>query len=420
MINSYIETNKISTTKKNKSNNKEIDTKIPNNQIISPVTYLIEKLENCKNRNERKRLLSEFNKNVGLAWGEYKKVPKKIESNFDEDEINFTNDPEKEKRILEREMSIKKIASDYSKKSSNNLNTMNLTEKKIRKIANDSEKLNNISKKFLHKINLKNQKTKALTNQKNLSLLLNDDSADRTYVKIPGKDYGKALKYLTESENKNAKEIFGGLIEEKKKDYSVDIRKYVDSKKNKVDKKIDIAKRVTLLQLEQAGEIKEIENDQNFNKKILLNFESKVNTGNLLLENEGNYKIDYLGTVDSSKNKNEIEEFKFDNNNVNEISSFYDTKVDHINFRKINLMKKDEKNIQIFKQENELVKETIKNKQNISKIKKVIKNKHIYQSQNYYKNNELEDVAYERDASFMRSQKYKHAIKKNKYEYTKK
>ena len=76
MINSYIENknkeNISSLIKDNKIKELNIRDEIKNDPIVG----LIEKLETCNNRREKKRLLAEFNKTVGFGWGEYRKFPK--------------------------------------------------------------------------------------------------------------------------------------------------------------------------------------------------------------------------------------------------------------------------------------------------------------------------------------------------------
>jgi len=190
-----------------------------------PIVLLIDKLESCKNRSERKRLLAEFNKTVGFGWGEYRKIPKFEENDFDknyEDDLNSedsNNDNKSNNNMLNKDV-YRQIADESKTKNSNNYNTIVYSENKVKKIYSDAQKINLIGSKFTQKINVKNQKIKALESQKRLSLMLNDESADRTHVKIPGKDYEKALNYIGEDEEK--KENFANLIEAKKKNYSVD------------------------------------------------------------------------------------------------------------------------------------------------------------------------------------------------------
>lgn len=431
-----------------------------------PIVALIGKLESCKNRIERKRLLAEFNKTVGFGWGEYRKIPKFEENDFDknyEDDLNNDNEDlnnnsdnnrnSKNGNNNEKEI-YRQIADENKSKNSNNYNTIVFSEKKIKKIYSDTQKVNLIGSKFTQKINVKNQKIKALENQKKLSLMLNDESADRTYVKIPGKDYDKAINYI--GEDKEKIENFASLIEAKKKDYSVDLRNYVKSKHGKTDMLLDQSKKITLLQLEKLEERKMLEKDILNSESAMLEFEMKVGKNNLLEskfvnrinDNGNNYNdnknLDYEnGSLQSNFERKGIRKFNkngdsnyakdlmvieddYENNLAlasNGERKTYD--LSSIQFKKLNLQRnKNQKgfenkssNIALYKQENELTKNTIKVKQDKAKIKKVLNNKHVYQSMNYYKNNDLEHLAYERDPDVMNALKFRKAIKKDKYYY---
>jgi len=391
-----------------------------------PIVKLIEKLENCKNRNERKRLLAEFNKNVGFGWGEYKKIPKINENDFD---LNYQDEfDEKNNSNNNSQKVYKQIADESKSKNSNNQNTIVYSEKRIRKIYSDSKKANFIGSKFTQKINVKNQKIKELENQKRLSLMLNDESTDRSYVKIPGLDYEKALSYIGENETDKIKN-FTNLIEEKKKEYSIDLKNYVGSKKGKTDQLIDKSNKITLLQLEKLEARKMLENKTNNHEKVLLDFEMKLGKNNLL-ENKypvKNELINYETSLKESNNngnhyENDIMIFEESSNNLSFAHQSKNGDMKSIQFKKLNLNKnnkleENESNIALYKQENQLTKHTIKLQQEKSKVNKVLKNKHIYQSMNYYKNNELDYLAYERDPNTMNALKFKKAIKKDKYYY---
>ena len=84
-------------------------------------------------------------------------------------------------------------------------------------------------------------------------------------------------------------------------------------------------------------------------------------------------------------------------------------KPETIEFKKINSIS----NIEIYKQENLEKKELIKRRQEESKIKSIIDNKHVYESQNFYNNTNLENIPYEKDSNLARSLRHK-KIYKNK------
>lgn len=390
-----------------------------------PIVSLLGKLETCKNRSERKRLLAQFNKTVGFGWGEYRKIPKFEESdfdnNFDDLENDNANDKSNKDNGTRNDKEIyRQIAEESRSKNSNNYNTIVYSDKKLKKIYSDSQRVGLIGSKFTQKINVKNQKMKALENQKRLSLMLNDESADRTYVKIPGKDYEKAINYIGGDNEDNVKN-FENLIEAKKKDYSVDLTNYIKNKKGKTDRLLDQSKKITLLQLEKLEERKMLEKDRIDTENIMLDFEMKISKNNLL-ENkfskndmQFNQSNNYLQD-DHDKN---LMVFQDQENNLtfnSEKNKEYD--LNSIQFKKLNSNNRNgDANIELYKQENQVTKQTIKANQDKAKIKKVLKNKHIYQSMNYYKNNDLEHLAYERDPHVMNALKFRNAIKKEKYYY---
>ena len=393
-----------------------------------PIVLLIEKLESCNNRSERKRLLAQFNKTVGFGWGEYRKIPKFEDNDFDknyEDDLNnedADNNNNNDNSSNNSKEIYRQIADESKRKNSNNYNTIVYNENKVKKIYSDSQKVNLIGSKFMQKINVKNQKYKALVNQKTLSLMLNDESADRTYVKIPGKDYEKAISYIGEDNEEKVKN-FENLIEAKKKDYSVNLRNYVKSKQGKTDKLIDKSKKITLLQLEKLEERKMLEKDELNKESIMLDFEMKVGRNNLL-ENKfskNNFIVQHSNnSIEFADNKNLLV-FQEEENNL-ALQSNENKKYDlnAIQFKKLNLRNKSEfkdaeANMALYRQENEITKNNIKVNQDKAKIKKVLKNKHIYQSMNYYKNNDLEHLAYERDPDVMNALRFKNVIKKDKY-----
>jgi hypothetical protein len=84
-------------------------------------------------------------------------------------------------------------------------------------------------------------------------------------------------------------------------------------------------------------------------------------------------------------------------------------KTDQIEFKKLNTVN----NIQIYKQENPEKKKLIKKKQEESKINSLLKNKHIYEAQNYYNNTNIENIPYEKDSNIARSLRHT-KIYKNK------
>ena len=65
-----------------------------------------------------------------------------------------------------------------------------------------------------------------------------------------------------------------------------------------------------------------------------------------------------------------------------------------------------------YKQKNLAKEEKIKKRQNESKINKIIENKHIYKSQNFYNNTNMEHIPYETDADISRTVRFEKTIKK--------
>ncbi len=427
MINAYIE-NKEKEKYMELIKDQNIKESNRRDEIINdPIYKLISSLETCRNRNERKRILAQFNKTVGFGWGEYKKIPKFEENDFDknyEDDLNNDDYRTENKGKDNKKEIIRQIAEENKSKNTNNYNTIVYSEKKIKKIYSDSQKFNLIGSKFQQQINVKNQKIKALVNQKKLSLMLNDQSEDRTNVFIPGKDYGKAVRYIEEI-NENSKEKiadFEKLIDQKKKEYSVNLNNYIANKKGKTDKLIDLNKKITLLQLEKLGERTLLDQSNLKNENALLDFEMKIGKNNLLEnKNPKNYKDNQITLADQKDNfESELSIYNQSNNYLSlNKNTEKDLNLNMIQFKQLNNNQQQQSNVSLFKQENALRKNEIKEKQEKSKINKVLKNKHIYQSMNYYKNNDLEHLAYERDPDVMNVLKYRNNIRKDKYYYQK-
>ncbi len=147
------------------------------------------------------------------------------------------------------------------------------------------------------------------------------------------------------------------------------------NKKNKTfDQKLEESKRFTLKSVANKKQQNMIEEEFKNRRQALGSFENKV----LLGENS-------------------------------DVPSITEHKSETIEFKKINSVS----NIEIYKQENLERKEMIKRRQEESKIKSIINNKHVYESQNFYNNTNLENIPYEKDSNIARSLRHK-KIYKNK------
>lgn len=126
MINSFIEIK----SEKNKSTlfldkDKEIKNLTKRDEIKNdPIVVLVEKIELCKNRKEKKKLLAEFNKNIGFSQEDVKIFNKKNEENFNENEENFN------------EENIKQTYTNKSNKVRNNINFRNRNKSFSKSIYN--------------------------------------------------------------------------------------------------------------------------------------------------------------------------------------------------------------------------------------------------------------------------------------------
>jgi hypothetical protein len=159
-----------------------------------PMVILLNDLKNCKNRKEKRKLLAKYNKTVGFAFGEKRIISKKYNNNYEkDDEDKNENYKEKfEKNIYKENL-----------KDKNKNNTTVISRKTFERVSRlDNEK---IVDKFSQKISLKNSKIKALQSQANLSLLLSNESENKStnFVNIPGKDYNKVVNYLSSFNGEN-------------------------------------------------------------------------------------------------------------------------------------------------------------------------------------------------------------------------
>lgn len=433
MINSFIENkdrekaSQLVTNGDIKQNNKRDEIK------NDPIVGLIENLEKCRNRKERKRLLVQFNRNVGFGWGEYRKFPKAKNSaeDFDDDfKDNENNESTADSGNTNSEASktLKKLTYENANKNSNKYNTTVYNEKQLKRIFSDSHKLPNAGRKFTQPINIRNQKIKALENQRKISLLLQSETEDRTYVKIPGKDYQKSLQYL-ENQGQNS-EKFDNLIEDKINEKSINLKNYLEKKQNKADRLIDSSKKMTLMMLENSEARQMLEEDKQTNSKILLKFQRNVKNDfqleDLSQSAQPGKSID-KALLAQENSRGEIIHSEYSAQSQNSLVTRAKTNqmnkdilVNDIVFKKLDSKDKGkDSNIALFKQENPLTNHTIKTKQEKAKFKKVLNNKHIYKSMNYYKNNDLEYLAYERDQDIFNTLKFRKSIKKDSYNYTK-
>jgi len=188
-----------------------------------------------------------------------------------------------------------------------------------------------------------------------------------------------------------------------------------------------------------------LEKDRINSESAMLEFEMKLGNNNLLenkYANEKGYSNNNNNNLNNNSSLQSIFERKSDsatyNKDIMVFEDDYDNDLalsannqrksydlDSIQFKKLDLKSSNMKekdsdktsNFALYKQENQLTKNTIKVNQDKAIIQKVLKNKHVYQSMNYYKNNDLEHLAYERDPDVMNALKFRKAIKKDKYYY---
>jgi hypothetical protein len=144
------------------------------------IVKLVEDLELCKNRKEKRILLAKFNKEVGFGLGEFKKI--------------------NTKKVYEEDVPTEQRRKESNKKE----NTKGMSSKRLENIEKYDKKL--ITQRFTQKIDFKKQKALALEGQQNLSLLMNKTEEDRTLVKVPGKDFKRGY-HLSSDKKGYMKEI---------------------------------------------------------------------------------------------------------------------------------------------------------------------------------------------------------------------
>ena len=413
---------------------KEKDLQLANEK--DPVVKLLEELKKCKNRKDKRKLLAKYNKTSDFGWGEYFKINKKVDEYAKEAEYaeKAESNEEKDKEILLKEKN----------KNSNNNNTLLITESRLKRIKSVKNVAPLKTLNFSQKITSKTAQKKFLESQQNMSLLANqarDENMiieDRTNIKLPGKDMGRAIKYLnSDSENTIDSEIpeadrvniFNSYIKEKTIEKTVDIVKNVKRKLGKLDKKLEENKKFTLNPILT----KRIENDIKSAEGLAIQEETK---NNLISYDE----VERLVALEEFESKIPIQDMR---NNVTEGKNYLadrnrslqpvnvkeNSKDLSINFRFENLItnpasaivieKFSEENdsdsktqLAFYKQKNLAKEDKIKKRQNESKINKIIENKHIYKSQNFYNNTNMEHIPYETDADISRTVRFEKTIKK--------
>lgn len=371
LINSVIETQKEDAEILSKEEADKLKLK---SKESDPYNQLITDLKHCKNRNEKRRLLARFNQQVGFGWGEYRKVINdKMADNNTEDENTKKN-------------SMVAIKPPFREQGSIYNNTAYISESNIKNIIGTQNQKKIANNHFSHKISMKNAKFKQIKGQENLSLLMNESregklSEEKTFVKVPGVEYTKAIEYL-EEKGENSEE-FKNKIQEKRNNASVDIRKSINQKLNKVDIQIEKNKQFTLKQQIESQQIDSSKILTNKHKLAFSEFENKLHIENNLA-NESNLP----STNVEDKEENKIEFYKERNKSDDSLMEFY-------------------------KQTNVTAREKSIKGQELSKIKNIVKNKHIYKAQNYYNNTNLEHLPYEKDADFSRAMQFAKSIKKD-------
>jgi hypothetical protein len=158
---------------------------------------------------------------------------------------------------------------------------------------------------------------------------------------------------------------------------------------NKFEQALEDNKKVTLKSIEEGISYKkQIGNGEN--KHLALNpFENK-----LMLESQD-------GLIKSDTNRNAL----ISQQNK---ASYPE---DNLSFKKLSKQSFD--NFDVYVQENKERKGLIKTRQEEARVKTILKNKHVYRAKNYYNNNNLENVFYERDAHLERSMRFQNKINKN-------
>lgn len=332
-----------------------------------PIVKLVEELKNCKNRKEKRRLLAQFNKKVGFGLGEYRTIIPDHNAESYDDSSNNTNSKFIKPRL----------------NNSNHDNTTVIHGNQLNRIISYDKQNDLKLQNFSHKINYQNAKMKVLQSQQNFSLLTNssyNEKEDRTYVKVPGQEYKTAIKYL----NNNSGDVdqFKQIVEDTRQENSVNVKSIINTKLNKVDKKIEESRKFTLLK--QIENNSHITNERtNSHRAALEGFEHK------LIDNDKNQVID----IDKMNPANAIKDIKI--------------------IKQENVSGSTDNSISFYKQENIAVKEKHKESQLAAKIKGIVKNKHIYRAKNYFNNTNLENILYEKDTDISRSLQFEKSLKRD-------
>jgi hypothetical protein len=345
-----------------------------------PYQKLLQDLKECKNRRDKRRILAKFNKSVGFGWGEYSKV-----SNPEPENTPPPKDPKNE---------------------NHNLPTYDKTVKAL--------------EHFSQKINMKNAKYKQVKSQEKMSLLVNQNASgliedSKSRVKVPGKLYKNALKYIEHDEEdyisrQEKIDTFNSDIQNRINRNSVNLDEVIDRKRKKVDRILNENKKFTLQSIEENQLYKSLESSEQ--KQIYLQeFEQN------LIEEEREEK-----TIKTNKTsyKNDLNSNKI--NKITSSSENYLTEKKQGNVKAYeNYLPSNEIQIKrsysvdsqltFYKQENPEVKRRLEESRINSKLRKIQRNKHIYTSQHHY-NNDMEHFQYEKDADVSRTIRFEKSIKR--------
>ncbi len=394
---------------------KEADEKVKQKQN-DPYVKLLEDIKECKNRREKRRLLARFNQQVGFGWGEYRTIINtKMYDNNEEDAKTKETDYN--------------VPAPFREPGSIYTNQGYISEKNLRNIDGSRNQRKMVTEHFSQKVNMKNAQYKFITGQQNLSLLMNQsrentdllsDSNEKSYVKVPGAEYRKAVNYLNYEDSEKV-EDFKNFVDDKRSEYTVDIRKTINKKLNKVDRKLEENKKFTLKKQIENVEFKEKLLVENETHKLALNeFENSyklegesnnTNTNNILSYNsENSSSIRNSSNKLEEINKNSLSLSKT-NSNVGKTINITN-EMESIQFYKQTDMVGSGIGMEFYKQHNIDRQEKVERGQELSKIKNVMKNKHIYKAHNYYNNTNLEHLPYEKDADFSRAMQFAKTIKK--------
>lgn len=429
LINSYIEAKKEEeTTELLDKEEKSEREKIAND----PYVKLLRELKICTNRKDRRKLLARFNQTVGFGWGEFRKVvdKSKMYENTEEDK----NNAERARRqYYQIESSKSDRKGPYREDGSIYNNNSYISAKNFQNIEGTRNQRKLVANHFSQKIDMKKAKFKTIQSQQNLSLLMNQsrdgnhvNNSEKSFVKVPGADYKKAIEYL-ENENSNTQE-FKNYVEEKRDENSVDIRKTINKKLNKIDRTLEENKKFTLKkQIEESKYLSSEKNlleERNESHKIALNeFENllRIESGDTGDQDKSSLTMEKI----YDNNKNIIKNSQNINSKLSQLST--NTKVvdikdegQNIQFIKQNSNSHRSDNsinsmnsMEFYKQQNLEQKEKVSKGQQQSKIKKILDNKHKYKAENYYNSTNIEHLAYEKDSDISKSIQFEKSIRKD-------